>query len=451
MKFLSRVVWSEGMYLAPHHFQTQSRYFEDSIAFLAGSLWREPWGLLHIELDSKAIENGNVSVLHASGIFPDGVAFDMPTSDALPPARDLAPLFSASAAELLLFLAIPARKNDGYDATLAGTSAHARYHSAPRILRDETNGIDEREVELAGKNIRILAENEITPEMLALPLARVVRDPRGRFVYDDEFIPACLRISASNALMLMLKQLLEVIGEKSATILRAAQRPDRFEPGMSALEIANYWFLHSLHSALPALRHLIHTRHAHPADCFLELSRLAGALCTFAVDSDPRSLPDYDHRNPGPAFRALHAHIRRHLEIVVPSNTVTLDFSPAGAYIHQASVADERCLHRARWVLGIRSSIGESEQLRLVPRLVKVCSARFVPELVKRALPGMKLTHLPVPPAAIRAAADMQYFSIDTSGACWEHILQTRNVGIYVPGEIADPEFNLTAILETSL
>jgi type VI secretion system protein ImpJ len=30
MKYLSRVVWPEDMYLGPHHFQAQSRYFEDS-------------------------------------------------------------------------------------------------------------------------------------------------------------------------------------------------------------------------------------------------------------------------------------------------------------------------------------------------------------------------------------------------------------------------------------
>jgi type VI secretion system protein ImpJ len=33
MKFLSRVVWSGGMHLGPHHFQTQSRYFEDTLFF----------------------------------------------------------------------------------------------------------------------------------------------------------------------------------------------------------------------------------------------------------------------------------------------------------------------------------------------------------------------------------------------------------------------------------
>ena len=55
MKFLSRVVWSEGMYLSPHHFQVQSRYFEDSIRFATSSLWFESFGLVGCGLDAEAL------------------------------------------------------------------------------------------------------------------------------------------------------------------------------------------------------------------------------------------------------------------------------------------------------------------------------------------------------------------------------------------------------------
>ena len=76
MKFLSRVVWSEGMHLGPHHFQTQSRYFEDSLWFLSAHLRRNPWGLLALALDAEAIRNGTAVLRYASGIFPDGLAHD---------------------------------------------------------------------------------------------------------------------------------------------------------------------------------------------------------------------------------------------------------------------------------------------------------------------------------------------------------------------------------------
>src|ERR1041385_4736982 len=84
MRTLSRVVWSEGMYLGPHHFQVQSRYFEDSTQFATSSLWFAPYGVAGCELDADALQNGTLSVLHARGIFPDGLAFEMPECDPLP-------------------------------------------------------------------------------------------------------------------------------------------------------------------------------------------------------------------------------------------------------------------------------------------------------------------------------------------------------------------------------
>ncbi len=439
MKFLSRVVWSEGMYLAPHHFQIQNRYFEDSISFRTQGLWRDCCGLLQVQLDRKAIENGRVALLHAAGIFTDGLVFDMPTSDQLPADRDLTQLFSSTATELFLHLAVSKRDDKG---------SSSRYIRRSQIVRDETNGVDEQNVEFAIKNIEIVVESELNPAMNRLPLARVVRDEHGKFVYDDEFVPACLRVSASLSLTRKLQRVIEVVGEKSAAIALKVQPPTAVTSVASPSDIACYWFLHSLQSTLPTLQHLLRTVRAHPADFFMELSRLAGALCTFAMDSDPRTLPAYDHMDPGPGFEALCAHIHRHLEIFIPSNFIVLPFSATGPYLWESVVTNERCLHRARWILGVRSSLGESHLLSVVPQLVKLCSAQFVSELVKRALPGMRLTHLPLAPSTLRVEPDMQYFSVDTTGPCWQHILHSRGIGIYIPGEITDADFTLTAIVE---
>jgi type VI secretion system protein ImpJ len=118
-------------------------------------------------------------------------------------------------------------------------------------------------------------------------------------------------------------------------------------------------------------------------------------------------------------------------------------------YFYEGEVKDQRCFGPARWVLGIRSPVGEVELITRTPQLVKVCSKLFVPELVKRALPGMPLAHLAVPPSAIAAKLDAQYFGINKSGPCWDHLNQTRQVGVYVPGEIPDPEIELLVILES--
>jgi type VI secretion system protein ImpJ len=93
--------------------------------------------------------------------------------------------------------------------------------------------------------------------------------------------------------------------------------------------------------------------------------------------------------------------------------------------------------------------MGEADLIRLAPQLIKVCSKEFVSKLVQRALPGMDMTHLPVPPSAVSPRVDCQYFGLSRSGPCWDHIVKTREVGLYVPGEFPEPEIGLHVILES--
>lgn len=442
------------MYLGPHHFQVQSRYFEDSIQFAISSLWFASFGLAGLTVDSDALQNGTASILHARGIFPDGLIFNMPESDLLPEPRAIADLFPPTRDSITLLLAIPPRKPSGAncifnDSTIPynGAGADPRFLAQSQVLYDENTGLDERPVHLGRKNVRLLVDTEPPGDLLTLPIARVVRDGSGHFAYDANFVPPVLQLSASPRLMLLVQRLIEILDEKSATIGRGAKSAGLAE--FSTREIANFWLLHAVNSALAPLRHLLVAKRGHPEELFLELSRLAGALCTFALDSHPRELPLYDHLNLSESFEKLDRHIRAHLETIVPTNCISIPLRAAGDYFYEGEVTDQRCLGRARWVLAVRSGMGEAELMTQAPRLIKVCTPPFVRELVKRALPGMALTHLPIPPSAISARVETLYFGINRNGPCWDHLAQTRQVGVYVPGEFPDPEVEILVVLET--
>src|SRR5579872_4052117 len=168
MRLLSRVVWSEGMYLGPHHFQAQSRYFEDSIQFATATLWYASFGLVGVELDAEALHNGTVSLVHARGILPDGLPFNMPESDALPGARAVADLFPPTRDGIIVMLAIPPRKPNGYNCALDDGGAEARYVAEARVLYDENSGSDERPVRLGRKNLRLMVDTEPAADLLTL-------------------------------------------------------------------------------------------------------------------------------------------------------------------------------------------------------------------------------------------------------------------------------------------
>jgi type VI secretion system protein ImpJ len=180
----------------------------------------------------------------------------------------------------------------------------------------------------------------------------------------------------------------------------------------------------------------------------MEMLRLAGGLCTFAFDSHPRDLPLYDHEHLDKCFGDLDAHIRRHLETIVPSQYITIPLVKRADYFYEGEIKDQRVLDRSRWIFAIRSQIGEVEVISKTPQLVKLCSKQFVPQLVKRALPGLAMTHLPVPPPQIPARIDFQYFGVGKGGPCWDHLVQSRQIGLYVPGDLPNPEIELMVILE---
>jgi type VI secretion system protein ImpJ len=217
-------------------------------------------------------------------------------------------------------------------------------------------------------------------------------------------------------------------------------------------EVASFWLLHTVHSSLSPLRHALLERTVHPEEAYLELSRLAGALCTFALDADPRALPLYDHENLGFSFGQLEQRIRARLEVVIPTSYVRVVLEPRsleGVAMIAGPVVDERCFGRARWILGVRSSLTMGALISTVPRMVKVCAASAIPWLVRRAHPGLELDHITMPPAAIAPRSDTQYFGIHQSGPCRDLLVASKEIGVYVPDSVPDAEVDVLVVLES--
>jgi len=449
LRNLTRVVWSEGMYLGPHHFQTDRKYFENCIHFANDSLWFAPWGLAGYELDREALRNGTAALVHARGVFSEGLAFQIPECDTTPKARSIKESFPPIKPTAILMLAIPKVASSGKNCVLPTDlqPADVRFTAEERPLFDESTGQDQRPVFLARKNLRLLLDTEPLEGLECIPLARIIREGAG-FTTDPRFIPPCLNISASSRLMLICHQLMEILLEKSRNLASSNTGMGDLSGGIAARQVENFWFGHAVNTALASLRHLGLTKHGHPEELFRILSTLAGALCTFKLDSQPAKLPLYDHLHLTEIFDALDRHIREHLELIRPTNCVSIPLKPAAKYMYEGDIQDDRCLNRARWILAIRSPIGEASLISMTPRVAKICSARFVPELVRRALPGMILTHLQVPPAALSPKVDFQYFGVNREGPCWLDIEKVKRVGVYVPGDLPDPEVELFALLE---
>jgi type VI secretion system protein ImpJ len=464
MRTLSRVVWSEGMHLAQHHFQAQNAYFEAVAGEALASLFHGPYGLIACEMDVEALLNGTAAVVAARGIMPDGMPFAFPEEPPPAPLR-IADLFSPTQSSHLLLLGLPEAAPGRANTAMNGdddAAARLRFSVEQRAMPDETTGADERPVPMARKNFRLLLDTEPTGGLVTLPIARVQRGGDGQFVYDAAFVGPTLRLAGSARLRELTARLIEMLESRADTV-----RAERSAGGAGAeyapREIAGFWFLHALNTAIPPLRHALRTGAAHPEQLYLQLARLAGALCTFSLRSSPRDLPAYDHDAPEPCFAALEQHIRQHLDVILPSDAISLVLQPAdvgddGALhvpaagqtsFFAATVPDARCFEpSAQWFLGLRSTAPGADVTGRAASLVKLCSSRYIGKLVERAYPGLGLEHVPVPPAAISPRAGMHYFLVTRTDPCWKWIVEGGEVGLYLPGAIRDPEMELKVVLE---
>ena len=457
-----QVVWEDGMHLSAHHFQAQRRHHEDLVTRTLDSLLPFGWGLSDIALDNEALRNGTLALLHARGIMPDGTSFDLPDSDPLPAPSPLSDRFSPTADAHTVHLAIAAWRPDHpnvYDPAQASPAAvaTARYAIASRIVADETVGGDPLEVRFATRVWQVLLDHELVDGLVSMPIARVKRNREGRFVTDDDFVPPVVRIGASASLMELLRRVVSMIEEKGRSIAASVSNAPLAGAGAAGYagnELATRWLLHTLKSSEAPLRHMLTTRLVHPERLFLEMSRVASALCTFSIAVQPRDLPTYNHENPGRSFIGLELRLREQLNVVVSSQAVVVPLTRSTGVRHvglQAdsgaafidtplligSIPDARCYEPgARWFVGISAPLERHELIDRVQRLMKVCASKFVLAVVQRAVNGLPIEHIPTPPASIAPRQDLTYFELRLEGPCATSLRDSHEIGVYLPDAI---------------
>ena len=126
------------MHLAQHHFQLQSRYFEDSASFALETLFPSPWGLVTCELDAEALLNGTVAVRSLQAVFPDGLPVQIP-EDPAPRPLEVRERVSPTRESHVVVLCVPAYRPEGPNCGEGGGSEH-RYRPGDVEVVDDTSG-----------------------------------------------------------------------------------------------------------------------------------------------------------------------------------------------------------------------------------------------------------------------------------------------------------------------
>src|SRR5687767_4555289 len=111
MSAYSKVIWSEGLFLRPQHFQQQDRYFERYVEGRCHALGPHSWGFTDVESERDLLAVGKRAVRRAAGVFPDGTPFRMPEDGPLPSPYNVA----GDDRDVVVQLAVPLRRPGARD------------------------------------------------------------------------------------------------------------------------------------------------------------------------------------------------------------------------------------------------------------------------------------------------------------------------------------------------
>ena len=447
MKQLQPVLWSKGTFLTPQHMQLQDKFLEDSMNFRVQALQFCAWGFTELVLDQELLTQGQLAVTRASGIFPDSLPFEIPGPDQPPPSKSIEEFFDPDVRSLDFYLTIPDYKDKGLNVSGLGRVANARYLAEIANVRDDNTGAGEKPIQIARKNLRLLAENESREGSSVLRVANIEKSETGAFRLNPRFVPPLLEVHASDYLRGIVNGILEILSAKSTQLSGWRRQKNQSLADFTTADIANFWLLYTVNSNIPVLSHLLQGQRCHPQELFAALTGLGASLTTFSANIRPRDLPIYDHGSLSKVFSELDEKLRVLLETVVPTNVVSLALKVVSNTIYATAVDQDKYLKNTRMYLAISADASEETIIRRVPQLVKTCSATHIDQLISNALPGIALTHIPSPPSAIPIKTHYQYFSLNQSGAAWETVMRARNFAAHVPAEIANPQMELIILL----
>ena len=443
-----KIVWNEGMLLTPHHFQQWDNYHEELLNSRVRSMIPFEYGILDLRVNGEAVANGNFQITNCRAVMPDGLMISVPDAEAVPDMRPVGSHFAVEAERLGVHLAIPARKigEANFQNNGGKASSNLRFLQEGSMVKDETTGANEQPLAYAKSNLRIIFDDELRDGFTTLKIAELQRTPTGQLKISENYIPPILKVSASEWLVYLLRQVVEILVTKSGSLSEQRRSSNASLADFTTSEVAVFWLLNTINASIPTMAHYFRSSLLHPEKLYLEMGELVGKLMTFSIEHHPKDIVKYDHDDLYFTFSNLSSQLKELLDTVIPSRCVPIPLEKTRDTLYVGRIEDERLLKDAAFYLAVRAQMPEAKLIDGVPRVVKIASRDVIDSVIGSALPGVVLTLASPPPAPIPARVGFKYFHLDNIGPYWNGIAGSKVISVYVPNEIPDEKLELYAV-----
>jgi len=442
MTWHNKVLWTEGMFLRPQHFQQQERYLEWLVRQAASHISPYPWGWQELVIDAEKLKLGKLAIERAVGVLPDGSVVNIPDEDPPPAPLDV----GEGLRDEEIMLVIPLARNRLPETVLERAPDRlARFYAETSTAESSITDIPgEADLQLGRKWLQLLGRKRNLADFACLGVARI-REQRadGEVVLDDNYIPTMLNGTRNPRLAGYVEEIQGLLRQRSEAV--AARVAASGKGGVA--EVADFLLLQLVNREEPVFRHFANVGYLHPELLFTHCLALAGELSTFTKpEKRPGEYPLYRHDDLQGCFTPLIADIRHSLSLIFEQRAIQLPLQERRYGVYVSPISDRNLLDQAMFVLAVFADLPAEQIHHQLPRQLKIGAAEYIRDIVNSALPGVKLRVLPVAPRQIPYHAGACYFELEKVGEHWKALQKSGGFAFHVGGDFPSLKMEFWAI-----
>jgi type VI secretion system protein ImpJ len=440
------IMWTEGMFLLPHHLQFANRNVDTKLRQATEHLMPFNWGFRHLEIDAASLKNYLLAVRSCQVVTENGTQLSMPGNLDLDP-RSFKEGLAGSTEFLDVFLGVPMWRPDSPNTMGEGDDGGAlerRYRMDETEVVDENLGENPRPLQIKRFRGRIFWSTEDTTGYETVQIARIKMSPSGETtILDPNYIPPVMDIRAWPPLLAICEDMNNALAMANYALVRDfADREITELLGMPrGLEAAIKMI--ATNSYVASLGQMCKTPNLHPYLIYLELLRLAATLGLFRGKRTAPAHPDYAHDDLAKCFLGIKEVLDSLMDRIGTSTFLQRSFQVRNDRLEVDLEED--------WVSGMRllylgvSGEDDISQLEQKMSRLKICAPRDFSAVIQRRLGGVGIRRLRRVPAALPERAGTSYFQISMAGDFWRSIEEDKTIAI-VGAEELDYSFTLYVV-----
>ena len=436
----NKIVWREGLFIRPQHFQQNDRYYNYELMTRTINSKSNNWGLYDLKIDENLLNNSVISINNASGILPDGTLFNLSSKE-----QTLTLDIKVSDTNKIIFLILPHFIKDSDDVNFENQKNIFTRYSAIVIQDVPNTNAGENSISdilVAQQNFKLVTQDDVNDSYAKIEIAKIGNvSPSGGISFDETFIPTYLHFNNSKQIT-KVKELLNMISYRAEKLAENLS-----DSSAQSAELGNYLMLQLLNKAEARFNFFLTQDKINPDQVFLELATLAAQLAVF-MKKEKRIVNQiiYNHFEQYSSFNKILDELKSMLTMVLEQNSISLPVEKRKYGIYIAPIKDTQIIKDSTFIFAVSADTSIQKIKETLLSSLKLGTIETIKNLINYHLVGFKIRTLSSAPKEIPYKVNHLYFSIELSEENKKELLKSSGFAFYLSSEITNINYAIWAI-----